>query len=406
MIAQLRGFRGDSNLLVLTLIITLLGLVCLYSATATSEKSLMKTEFGKQVIWLFLGMVVLTISIFTPLNVLMRGSYLFYAFSMGLLILLLFVAPGNIKRWIMIGPLSFQPSELAKVTTLLALARNFSRDSTEKSRWIPYVSGLGIVLLPFYLILKEPDIGTALVFLALYGGMVVWSGIGIQSILFLLMPIGALLSGFHVISFIGFMVILMLGLLLMKKGLWKIVGIGLGCLGLGLLGPIVWARLEPYQQQRIHIFLGMQSDPHGAAYQVIQSKVAIGSGGILGKGFLQGSQTHLRFLPEQHTDFIFSVLGEEFGFMGVTVMFLLFYYFFHRMIIAIIGARNRFAGFTAMGCMSILAFQFMVNIGMTVGLVPVTGLPLPLLSYGGSSLLMTMCLIGLTVNVSNRYYHN
>jgi rod shape determining protein RodA len=148
----------------------------------------------------------------------------------------------------------------------------------------------------------------------------------------------------------------------------------------------------------------MKSDPHGSAYQVIQSKVAIGSGGFLGKGFLRGSQTQLRFLPEQHNDFIFSVLGEEFGFVGVIVVLALFFYLLHRLLKIAGTARNRFAGYVVIGCVFLLAFQIIVNIGMTVGLVPVTGLPLPFLSYGGSSLVMSMGMMGLLANVSaNRY---
>jgi len=174
--------------------------------------------------------------------------------------------------------------------------------------------------------------------------------------------------------------------------------------GLGLFAPILWLKLEDYQRQRILSFLGLISDPHGNGYQIIQSKVAIGSGGFWGKGFIQGSQTQLRFLPEQHTDFIFSVLGEEFGFIGCFFVLALLFWIIRQGLITAEKARTRFESSVAIGCVTVIAYQCIVNIGMTLGFFPITGLPLPFLSYGGTSLWMVLVLIGLLSNISARRY--
>jgi len=386
------------------IIIVLIGLICLYSATAVGDKSLLRSGFGKQVMWFFLSLLILASVLLTPVRVLFRGAYLFYGISMVLLVVVLIVASGSVHRWIDLKIFRFQPSELAKVATLLALARYLSQDKEHDLRWKRLLVGFVLVLLPIILIIREPDLGTATVFFALLCGLIFWAGIKWKRILFVVAPFLAVLSGFHVVAFIVFMIVVFL-LLIITRPAWCVRLLLMGsCFGLGLASPALWSKLEPYQQQRIVIFLGMKSDPHGAAYQVIQSKVAIGSGGIIGKGFLNGSQTQLRFLPEQHTDFIFSVLAEEFGFIGVAVVFSLFFYLLTRIVRAAKTSRNRFSSFVAAGCFSILAFQFFVNVGMTTGLVPVTGLPVPFLSYGGSSLVLVMILVGLSANISRHRF--
>ncbi len=348
-----------------TIGLVIVGLICLYSATSGNSQPILKTDFGKQIIWSLIGLLVFMFFLFIPLKVFSRSSYILYGISLILLVVVFFGGSSGVHRWIVIGPFQFQPSELSKVATLLALARYFSQQRENVIGWKEFSIATCLGIIPLLLVLKEPDLGTALVFFVLLAVMVIWAGI---------------------------------------KWKWVVLGISGLCFGLGFFAPAVWAKLEPYQQQRILIFLGMKSDPHGAAYQLIQSKVAIGSGGILGKGFLHGSQTQLRFLPEQHTDFIFSVLGEEFGFIGITIVLSLFLFLFFRMLFLAKTARDRFASFVVVGGVSILSFQCVVNVGMTVGLFPVAGLPLPFLSYGGSSFLMSMSLVGLAANVSGRRY--
>ena len=398
------GLAVDYPMLIVTLVLVLIGLICLYSATAENQRMILKTSFGKQVIWFFVGILVFLGVLFSSLQGFYRSAYLFYGIFLVLLLLVLFFGLGRVHRWIGFGHFRFQPSELAKVATVLAVARYLSQEKGDALSWMRFLGAIGLVIPPTVLILKQPDVGTACVFLAILVVMIVWAGLRLKMTLFLLFPLMALASGFHVICLVGFIVALVVGLLVTKQKWWVVLGVGGICSLSGLVTPMIWSKLEPYQQQRMLIFLGIKSDPHGAAYQVIQSKIAIGSGGVLGKGFLHGSQTQLRFLPEQHTDFIFSVLGEEFGFIGVIVVLGLFLFLISRMFLTARMVHNRFASLVAVGCVAILAFQFVINVGMTVELVPVTGLPLPFLSYGGSSLLMALTLVGLTANVSSRRY--
>lgn len=383
-------------------LLILAGLTCLYSISTGSERSLFQTGFGRQVVWFFLGTGLIVAVLAIPLQWIFRGVYFFYGLSLVLLVLVFFIGKEKIHRWINVGIFHFQPSELAKIATLLALARFFSKEKI--LGWKRLLGTLGLVMVPIILIIKEPDIGTATVFFALWVGMLIWAGMSIKIALWVLVPFLAFVSGFHPVSFIGFMIVVVVLFVLTKQKWWVGLGVGALCVCLGRMAPIIWSTLASYQQQRILIFLGMKSDPHGAAYQIIQSKVAIGSGGILGKGFLNGSQTQLRFLPEQHTDFVLSVLGEEFGFIGIALVMSTFLFLFSRIFRVAKTARYPFASFIAAGSVSILAFQFLVNSGMTVGLFPVTGLPIPFLSYGGSSLFMAMVLVGLTVNVSSHRY--
>ena len=399
-----RTFNIDLALLAVVFALVSIGLICLFSTTVRPGTPILTTGFGRQIVWIVIGFILAGIVSMMPLKIFFQGAYLIYGISIVFLIVVLLLGSGNVQRWIEFGFFRFQPSELAKVATLIILARHFSRDKSARIGWKIILSGIGLALLPVLLILKEPDIGTASVFIGLIAAMVVWTGIQFRILLIALIPVIGLLSGFHLISYIVFIAAYCIGLFVTKTRWWKGISFGVLCAGLGLLSPVIWSQLELYQKHRIAIFLGLKSDPHGAAYQIIQSKVAIGSGAIIGKGFLGGSQTHLRFLPEQHTDFIFSALGEEFGFIGVVIVFSLFLFLFIRIVQLAKNARNAFASFIAFGSVAILAFQFLINVGMTVGLVPVTGLPLPFISYGGSSLLMVMTLIGFNLNISRNLY--
>ncbi len=403
--ASLRGLSLDVTMLGATLGLIVVGFFCLYSVTASAHQAMFSTGFARQIVWFMVGSVAMTAILLFPLNVFYRGAYIFYGISVLLLVLVLFLSTGRVHRWIVVGGFQFQPSELAKVATLLALARYLSGKKEGALDWRRILGVASLALVPALLILKQPDVGTASVFIALLIVMLFWAGIRWEAVLLILLPFVALGAGFHPVSFIGLMILLGVVLAILRPKWWMGMGLVSMCFGLGRLAPSLWHRLPSYQQQRIITFLGMRSDPHGAAYQVIQSKVAIGSGGILGKGFLQGSQTQLRFLPEQHTDFIFSVLGEEFGFLGIIIVLALFLILFKRTLHAATkSTQNGFASFTAIGCLSILAFQCVVNVGMSVGLFPVTGLPMPLLSYGGSCLLMSMILLGLVLNILGRRY--
>ena len=200
------------------------------------------------------------------------------------------------------------------------------------------------------------------------------------------------------------MLVIAVIMLFFKPGLFKAMLFMVVNIIVGILTPLLWNQLHEYQRHRILTFLGIELDPHGFSYQVIQSKVAIGSGGFLGKGLLKGTQTQLRFLPEQHTDFVFSVIGEELGFLGSLLVMILFLVLLLRGIYIAAKVRNKFSGLMVIGATAILGYHIIVNIGMTVGMMPVTGLPLPFLSYGGSSLIVCMTLTGMIINASIRRF--
>jgi len=252
--------------------------------------------------------------------------------------------------------------------------------------------------------MKQPDLGSALVFLALILPVLHWAGLSPAILFVLLAPLASLLSAFNYYSFLIVMILLSVTFLLCQRGLTFFLVNFIINIGVGILTPIVWNLLKEYQKNRILTFLGLVRDPHGLGYQVIQSKVAIGSGGLFGKGFLDGTQTHLRFLPEQHTDFIFCVIGEEFGFIGVFLVLALFFYLVVKGIRISTSVKSKFSSVVVFGATIIFLFQIFVNIGMTVGIMPVTGLPLPFLSYGGSSLLANLILVGLILNASRKRF--
>jgi rod shape determining protein RodA len=263
---------------------------------------------------------------------------------------------------------------------------------------------MGIALLPALLILRQPDLGTSLVFFAILIFMLFWSGVPILYLFLIVSPFISLICAFHWVAWALFFLLVVFLLYRLRLNFLLSVGFLLCNLTFGMITPLVWNRLHDYQKDRIIIFLDPGRDPQGAGYQIIQSKVAIGSGGILGKGYLQGTQTKLAFLPHQHTDFVFSVLAEEFGLLGALVLLGLFSFLIIKGTIIARKTRNAFSSNVALGITSIFAFQMLVNIGMTVGFLPVTGLTLPFVSYGGSSLLLSWILVGVLLAIHYRWY--
>jgi rod shape determining protein RodA len=256
---------------------------------------------------------------------------------------------------------------------------------------------------PALLVLKEPDLGTALVFCAIFLGMVAWANIPGWILALVLTPFVSLIAAASVTAWLVFFILLILALIIGRPGFWPSVWMALVNLAAGIVAPLLWNRLHDYQQMRVLIFLDPSKDPQGAGYQIIQSKVAIGAGGLFGKGFLAGSQTHLKFLPAQHTDFVFAVLGEEFGLLGATLVLLLLAILIIRGCWFAQKTRNRFGSYLAVGISSIILFHVLVNVGMTLGMFPVTGLPLPFLSYGGSALLAMWTNVAIVLVVAERW---
>jgi rod shape determining protein RodA len=250
------------------------------------------------------------------------------------------------------------------------------------------------------LILIQPDLGSSLVFFAIFMAMLFWSGIPLGKIVLIVSPLISILCAFHWISWALFFFLLLVLVFVSRLSVGQgsfFVGVNLA---VGMITPIMWNKLHDYQKMRIISFIDPGQDPRGAGYQIIQSKIAVGAGGLFGQGFLQGTQTKLNFLPEQHTDFIFSVLAEQFGFIGCLVTLILFAWIFYRGFAIAMKARNQFYSYAACGVTAVIVFQVIINIGMTVGLMPVTGLPLPFMSYGGSSLVFFWAVIGLLLAVN------
>lgn len=396
----------DLPLLIVALILSVIGILLIYSAKHYSDSPVEQSIYVKQIFWVLLGLLVCTLIFFIPLRFYEIFSYIIYFLCLLSLILILMIGSSKMGavRWISIGGFNIQPSEFAKVATIFPLARYlaYSKRSIYSFRWL--ISVVGMTLLPALLILRQPDLGTSLVFFAILISMLFWSGVPFFYIFLIVSPVISLICAFHWISWALFFLVLILLLYQVRPTFIFSIGFLLLNLAFGMITPLVWNKLHEYQKQRIIVFLDPGRDPQGAGYQIIQSKIAIGSGGLGGKGYLEGSQTKLAFLPHQHTDFVFSVLGEEFGFWGGVLLLGLFTFLLIRGIRIAQKTRNTFASNVAVGLVAIIGFQMVVNIGMTLGVMPVTGLPLPFVSYGGSSMLLSWMILGMLLAINSKWY--
>lgn len=400
-------------------LLVIIGLGAVYSCTVDYQaadevvvSTVPRAVFHGQLLWAFLGALLMVLTVLVPYRHFENFAYLAYALSLLTLVLVLVVGAeaGGGRRWLSFGGLSVQPSEFAKVAFVFALARFLSARRNRS----PLVLILGAVLLtvpPTILVAREPDLGTSLVFVALSVPMLFFAGVSARMLFALATPA---LSAFVMFSsqqllegvwpWVLYIIVLMGILYASRLYIAQSLVLVVTNVSVGLAVPLVWARLKPYQQARILSFFDpTDADRLNYGYQTFQSKVAIGSGGVLGKGYLAGSQKGLAFLPERHTDFIFSVVGEEFGLIGVWLVLGLFLLLVARSLRAAETSRRRFGAMLAVGVASYFCFQVLVNIAITTGLLPVTGLPLPLLSKGGSSMLVSCLMVGLVLNVSARW---
>ncbi|MBN1628028.1 MAG: rod shape-determining protein RodA [Deltaproteobacteria bacterium] len=354
----------DWILLLLLIIIGSISLINLYSATFPIRDAGGSQIVIKQTYWYLIGFAVLLMMTTFDYHKLERLAWPIYLASLLLLVLVLIIGKvsSGSQRWLSLGVMNFQPSELAKISIVIILSQFFSThgeysDYRLRDLWQPFI----LILLPFLLILKEPDLGSAMVLAIIAFSITLIMKIRWTSLLFLIVT---------VLSSI----------------------------------PFVWFTLKDYQKKRIFTFLNPESDPLGAGYHIIQSKIAVGSGLLGGKGFLKGTQTRLHFLPEQHTDFAFSVLAEEWGFFGSTFLLILYLFLILWGINIAKNSKDRFGSLLAIGITAIVFWQVVINVCMTIGLMPVVGIPLVLFSYGGSSILSTMLGMGLLMNISMRRF--
>jgi rod shape determining protein RodA len=389
------------------LLLVCVGLFVIYSATihSTPEGARGLQFWEKQFLWMVLGLTALFLVSKIPLGGIFTASYGFYLLCLIPLVALLgyqhYISHGA-ERWFILGPLKFQPSEFAKIGTLLALARWLSTEEISYHKFRSILVPFLIVLAPMALVLKQPDLGTSLVFGVMIWPMLFWAGVPLVHLFFLASPVLSLVLSFNILTWSAFFLLLVFLIWKTEKNLIYAGAVLASSLAIGIITPRLWGGLHDYQRNRIITFLDPGRDPFGAGYQVIQSQASIGSGQWFGKGWLQGTQTNLSFLPEQHTDFIFSVLGEQFGFFGVFLVLALFLVLIASVFVATQESHNRFYNLLCVGIGAELCFHIFINTAMTTGLAPVAGIPLPLISYGGSFLITLLIQLGLIINARNR----
>jgi rod shape determining protein RodA len=389
----------DYQTLLIALSLVGIGLVSIYSATYDAGASEIS---HKQILWVAGGVLLLVIVAFLPFRVLQLVSYPSYFLSILMLVsvLLLGKTVSGSTSWFSLGSIRLQPSEFTKITTMLALATYLARSDVnlQKVKYLAVASG--IVLLPVALIMMQPDTGTAIIYAGMFFPVLYWGGATRFTLVSLVAPGAAAIAAlFGPTPFLTIVVIM--GVLIYVTHKHRLLAAAVFSLMvlIGISVQFIYDGLKPYQQKRIATFLDPNADPQGAGYNILQSKVAIGSGGLFGKGYLRGTQTQLNFIPEQWTDFIFCVPGEEFGFAGAATVLTLFLLLLLRGLKIGGTVKNRYGSFLAIGLTAIFASHILINIGMSVGLLPVIGVPLPFLSYGGSALITNMIMIGILMNL-------
>ena len=392
--------KFDFSLWLSVILLICIGLAAIYSSTLNNPAA--SNNFERQLIFAVVSIIIFFVAYSIPVKTFKDISIPSYLISLFLLAVVVVIGRRiyGAKSWLNLGSFGFQPSEFAKIATILALASFLSRKSANIEKLSDIIMALFIGFIPVALILLEPDMGTALVFVVLILTMIFWKGISLFGLFVVLSPgFVALSSLFGTYFLIGALIIVLAVLLFFKKDIFFSGSILALNIGAGFFTDYVYRALSPHQQRRIQSFIDPSADPLGAGYNAIQAKVAIGSGGLLGKGFLHGNQTQLQFIPEQWTDFIFCVIGEEFGFFGAVIVMVLFLIVFLRIFRIASIAKDEFLSLTLIGILSVFIIHFVINIGMTTGVMPVIGIPLPFVSYGGSSLLVNMFMLGIVGNV-------
>lgn len=391
------------NLYLISSVLILLGcgLTAVYSATYGNPD--VSGNFTKQLMASFVGIALIITIMYLPTKYIMLGSYVMYGINIFLLILVLFIGKkiSGQTSWFSIGGFGIQPSEFAKLTTVLALANFLSskQNDTDVTNPKDFFIAIFLVILPVGLIMLQPDMGTTLVFIALVLPVLYWAGMPNYLLFFIVSPVIAAIASFlGTLYFIVALIMILTVLLILKKNILITTLVFSAVILSGLSVNVVYNKLQPYQQRRIMAVFNPETDALGSGYNVIQSKIAIGSGGLWGKGFLQGTQTQLKYIPEQWTDFIYCMVGEEFGFIGSVVIVILFLFLIIQTIHTAYICKNRFLSLCCIGFGTIFLFHMLINLGMTMGMMPVIGIPLPFMSYGVSFLISNMIMIGIILN--------
>ncbi len=385
--------------------LSFLGLIVLNSISKHHQGGFMETPFNKQFIFLIPAISFMIIILLIPRYTIHKYSYPLYIFGI-IIVILPFLGPPHVGtyRWLNIGlPFAIQTSEFSKVFTTLALARYLSDHTIEMKQFRSIIIPFILVLIPTIIVMNQTDLGTSIVMMTPILPMLYWSGSKPFYLFLIIAPFLSMLTAFHTLSFTIWACVLGTIIILERPTLIVSVFLFFGNVFLGLLSPFAWNTLNAYQQKRILTFLYPEKDPLGAAYQIIQSKTAIGSGGMLGKGWGQGTQTHLKFLPVQESDFILSVIGEEMGFITIAITLIVMGYFITQILKYSYGSKDRFSSLVLIGIATIFLAHVFVNSAMTVGLIPVKGLPFPFISAGGSFLITSFLMVGLVLKLSVNY---
>jgi rod shape determining protein RodA len=392
--------KFNFGLLFPVIILFIAGLAAIYSSTVNNPAA--QGNFQKQLVWGLIALIIFFVTYSLPTKSFKVAAVPGYLLSLLLLIVVLVIGKkvSGSRSWISIGLLGFQPSELAKITTIFAMALFLSKSNINIDSFKDLLFTLAIGLLPVMLILLEPDMGTALVFVGMIITIIFWKGISSFGLFVVLSPgFVAMSSLFGMAYFLASLALIVVILFTFKKNIFFSGSIFALNLAAGFFTDYVYKALSHHQQKRILAFIDPMSDPLGSGYNSIQAKVAIGSGGLTGKGFLSGHQTQLQFIPEQWTDFVYCVIGEEFGFIGSIIILGLFFYLFTRILKIAYSSKDEFLSLVTIGILSVYFVHFIVNLGMVVGIMPVIGIPLPFVSYGGSSLLVNMFMLGIVANI-------
>ena len=392
--------KASPNVILINIIgLLLLGLMSLYSISILQEEN-SSNAFAKQI--LFLGPAIILMFIMTVLSKRFIHKYIYFFYC---LIILLVSIPffgqetAGTYRWINFGfSFGLQPSEIAKWIIVITLAKYLSDNNLQVHKFSSNIIPFFIAIIPTVIVLNQPDLGTAFVMMVPVIPMLYWVGARPYHLFLIIAPLLSIITAFNVIVFALWSTIVGIIIFRSMDKLWTGVTIFFFNVFLGLMFPILWNFLRPFQKNRILTFFNPEIDPLGAGYHIIQSKTALGSGGLVGKGLGEGTQSQLKFLPVQESDFVVSVIGEELGMISLVIMLLLFALLIVKMINLSYSAPDRFSGLIIIGIASIFLSHVFINCSMATGLIPVKGLPLPFISYGGSFFLSSFMMVGLVLN--------
>lgn len=404
---MIRKAVADYPLAILALLLTAFGIAMVYSAGQTEvPNAAVQAAWLRQIMWLGVGLVAFVVVSRFSVRFLEWAALPAYLVAIGLLVVTLLFGSGagtaeSMKGWLTIGGRRLgQPSELAKIAVALMLAKVLASYRVPPRSLVELIKPALVVLIPWVLVMLQPDLGTSLVFIGLFFAMLFWAGVSGTLLLLAASPVISLVLAASTGLWAAWFILLLVVVWMYKPYVVEGVVLVIANLMMGVAAPILWEQLKPHQQERLLVFLDPARDPQRSGYHILQSRIAIGSGGWTGKGLTLGTQKRNGFLPEQETDFIFAVVGEELGFLGVTLALTLFLLLFLRVIRVATRASDSFASLVAFGLAGSWFVHVIVNVGMTINVMPITGIPLPFFSYGGSFLLACWIAVGMLIRIS------